>query len=59
VLQGVTLAPLIRALGLAGAAGPNIEELDARRVVIEAALSHLNEAKAKDKQESARRSMKT
>jgi CPA1 family monovalent cation:H+ antiporter len=53
VLQGVTLAPLIRALGLAGAAGPNCEELEARRIVIEAALSHLNDAKAKDRKESA------
>ena len=53
VLQGVTLAPLIRALGLAGAAGPNCEELEARRIVIEAALSHLNDAKAKDREESA------
>jgi CPA1 family monovalent cation:H+ antiporter len=52
VLQGVTLAPLIRALGLAGAAGPNCEELEARRIVIEAALSHLNDAKAKDREES-------
>ena len=51
VLQGLTLPPLIRALGLAGAAGPNFEELDARRIVIEAALSHLSEAKAKDSEE--------
>jgi monovalent cation/hydrogen antiporter len=53
VLQGVTLAALIRALGLARAAGPNCEELEARRIVIEAALSHLNDAKAKDRKESA------
>ncbi len=33
VLQGVTLPPLIRALGLAGAAGPNCEEREARRIV--------------------------
>jgi monovalent cation/hydrogen antiporter len=53
VLQGITLPPLIRALGLAGAAGPNCEEQEARRIVIEAALSHLNAAKEKDTQESA------
>ena len=48
VLQGVTLPHLIRALGLAGAAGPNCEELQARRIVLEAALSHLEEAKTRD-----------
>ncbi len=53
VLQGVTLAPLIRALGLAGASEPNGEELEARRIVIEAALSHLNDAREKDRAESA------
>jgi monovalent cation/hydrogen antiporter len=53
VLQGLTLPPLIRALGLAGAAGPNCEELEARRIVIAAAVSHLNDAKEKDTEESA------
>jgi CPA1 family monovalent cation:H+ antiporter len=48
VLQGITLPPLIRALGLAGAAGPNSEEWDARRIVIETALSHLEKAKDND-----------
>jgi CPA1 family monovalent cation:H+ antiporter len=53
VLQGITLPPLIRALGLAGAAGPNCEELEARRIVIAAAVSHLNDAKEKDTEEAA------
>ncbi len=53
VLQGVTLAPLIRALGLAGAAGPNCEEKEARRIVIEAAMSHLEDAKVRDGEEAA------
>ena len=53
VLQGVTLPPLIRALGLAGAAGPNCEEREARRIVIEAAVSHLKDAKERDSEESA------
>lgn len=53
VLQGVTLPPLIRALGLAGAAGPNCEEKEARRIVTEAAVTHLKEAKKKDNEESA------
>ncbi len=53
VLQGATLPPLIRALGLAGAAGPNCEELEARRIVTEAAVSHLEDAKERDNAESA------
>jgi len=52
VLQGVTLPPLIRALGLTGAAGPNAEEQQARRIVIEAAVSHLEDARVKDSKES-------
>jgi CPA1 family monovalent cation:H+ antiporter len=53
VLQGITLPPLIRALGLAGSAGPTCEEQEARRIVIEAAVSHLDEAKERDIEESA------
>ncbi len=53
VLQGITLPPLIRALGLAGAAGPNCEEQEARRIVIEAAVSHLEDAKQRDSEQSA------
>jgi monovalent cation/hydrogen antiporter len=52
VLQGLTLPPLIRALGLAGAAA-NCEEQEARRIVIQAAISHLEEAKPRDSAESA------
>jgi Na+/H+ antiporter len=53
VLQGLTLPPLIRALGLAQAVGPNCEEQEARRIVIEAAVSHLKDAKEKDSEQSA------
>ena len=53
VLQGITLPPLIRALGLAGAAGPNCEEREARRIVTEAAVSHLEDAKERDNEQSA------
>ena len=49
VLQGLTLPPLIRLLGLAGAAGPDCEELEARRIVTQAALSHLEDAVARDR----------
>ena len=43
VLQGLTLPPLIRGLGLAGASAPaaNPEEIEARRQMVEAALAHL------------------
>jgi len=53
ILQGVTLPPLIRSLKLAGAAGPSCEELEARRIVIEAAVSYLQEARERDSKESA------
>jgi CPA1 family monovalent cation:H+ antiporter len=53
VLQGVTLPHLIRALGLAGAAGPNCEEQEARRIVIESATAYLEEEKKKDARESS------
>ena len=49
VLQGLTLPPLIRLLGLAGGAGPDCEELEARRIVTQAALSHLEDAVVRDR----------
>jgi monovalent cation/hydrogen antiporter len=48
VLQGLTLPPLVRALGLAGVAGRNCEEEEARRIILEAALGHLVKARAED-----------
>jgi monovalent cation/hydrogen antiporter len=45
VLQGLTLPPLIRALGLAGAAGSSPEEQDARRKILQAALHYLDETR--------------
>jgi monovalent cation/hydrogen antiporter len=42
VVQGLTLSPLIRALGLAAPTGPDCEEQEARRLMIEAAIAHLN-----------------
>lgn len=53
VLQGLTLPSLIRFLGLAGAAGPDCEELEARRIVTQSAVSHLEDAKSRDHEESA------
>jgi CPA1 family monovalent cation:H+ antiporter len=53
VLQGLTLPPVIRALDLARAGGPSCEEQQARRIVIEAAVSHLARAKERDREEFA------
>jgi CPA1 family monovalent cation:H+ antiporter len=41
VFQGLTLAPLIRVLGLAGTQETDPEELDARRTILETALQHI------------------
>lgn len=51
VLQGLTLPPLVRALGLAGEAGPNLEEEAARREMLEAALAYLEKLRKKDETE--------
>jgi Na+/H+ antiporter len=53
VLQGLTLAPLVRALGLSGSAGPNCEEIEARRIVTEAALAHLESIRPQLQSEQA------
>jgi Na+/H+ antiporter len=45
VVQGVTLAPLVRLLGLEGASGADDEEVDARRTVLEAAVTYLETTK--------------
>jgi CPA1 family monovalent cation:H+ antiporter len=51
VLQGLTLPPLIRALGLAGALESNPEEQDARRTILQAALQYLDETRENAKPE--------
>jgi CPA1 family monovalent cation:H+ antiporter len=51
VLQGLTLPPLIRVLGLAGTPGAKCEEEEARRLTIEAALAHLQEIRSADPSE--------
>lgn len=53
VLQGLTLPPLIRALGLAGLAKPRDEEDEARRAMIEEALASLEKARRNDAKEFA------
>ena len=46
VLQGLTLPPLIRFLGLSEpTTGPNCEEWEARRIMLSTALSHLEETR--------------
>ena len=46
--QGLSLPALIRRLGLAGDQGAESELREARRIVLEAALRHLEEARARD-----------
>jgi CPA1 family monovalent cation:H+ antiporter len=53
VLQGLTLPPLIRLLGLASGPGPDCEELEARRIAAQAALEQLESAKVRDRNEFA------
>src|SRR4029077_8278684 len=48
VLQGLTLPPLIRALGLAGKGGTDGEEEEARRIITSTALTHLEGARGED-----------
>ena len=51
VLQGLTLPWLVRLLGVADPKGPNREEEAARREILEAALSFLEDARKKDADE--------
>jgi monovalent cation/hydrogen antiporter len=53
VLQGLTLPPLIRALGLAGASTSHPEDTEGRRAILHAALAYLEEASAKDGSDNA------
>jgi monovalent cation/hydrogen antiporter len=53
VVQGLTLPRLVHALGLAGLAGANCEEQEARRIVTRAALDYLKDARLKDRPEFA------
>jgi Na+/H+ antiporter len=54
VVQGLTLPPLIRALGLANKIGPDCEEQEARRLMLEAALAQLrNRDRGNDLPDSA------
>jgi CPA1 family monovalent cation:H+ antiporter len=54
VLQGLTLPPLIRALGVGGAASDlHAEEVEARRSILQAALDHLEKLRAKAKTETS------
>src|SRR4029077_4510928 len=53
VLQGLTLPPLIRWLGLANPVGKDEEEIKARREIIEAALAYLEHSREDDRPELA------
>jgi len=51
VLQGLTLPPLIRRLGLAGQPGKNPEEHHARHAMVQAAVAYLEHAREDDRPE--------
>jgi monovalent cation/hydrogen antiporter len=53
VFQGLTLPPLIRALGLARTSTPSGEEQEARRLALEAALTRLETIRGRDPQSLA------
>ena len=53
VLQGLTLPPLIRALGVAGTSDHHSEEKEVRRTILQAAVSHLERSKRDGDSESA------
>ncbi|HLJ89403.1 MAG TPA: Na+/H+ antiporter [Candidatus Angelobacter sp.] len=54
VLQGLTLPPLIRILGVAGATtGHRAEEKEARRAILQAALNYLEKARAESGEQKA------
>jgi CPA1 family monovalent cation:H+ antiporter len=53
VVQGLTLAPLIRLLGMAGPDPTQREEEEARRIMLDEALAHLERARAADSPENA------
>jgi len=53
VVQTLTLAPLIRRLGLEGGSGLGCEERDARRIAIDAAIRQLEQERQHDRPEYA------
>jgi len=53
VVQGLTLPALIRKLGVSETDGPNCEEEEARGIVLQAALNHLEEIRKADGAEFA------
>jgi Na+/H+ antiporter, bacterial form len=48
VLQGLTLPTVIRVLGLSGSSAPHGNEREARRMVLQAAIEHLEERRHSD-----------
>src|SRR5262249_19758344 len=53
VLQGLTLPPLIRALGVAAPGDSHPEEKEARRTILQAALNYLQKSKSESDSEAA------
>ena len=58
VLQGLTLPPLIRALGLAGVKGSDEEELEARRSLLGEAVAYLETGAAQEEDEAVKHGYK-
>ncbi len=52
VLQGLTLPPLIRALSLSSIQGRNEEECNARRLVLQSAIDHLEQSRTSEESDS-------
>ncbi len=53
VFQGLTLPTVVRFLKVGGAQGPNLEEEEARRKMLEAALDYLETSRAQDESQFA------
>jgi CPA1 family monovalent cation:H+ antiporter len=49
----LALPPLVRALGLAGPGGRTTEEEEARRIILETALTYLNKIRGEENQDFA------
>lgn len=48
VLQGLTLPTVVRLLGVSGTQGPNCEEREVRRILIEEAIAELEQGRQRD-----------
>jgi CPA1 family monovalent cation:H+ antiporter len=54
VLQGLTLTPLARALGMTSVTSRTVEEEEARRMILETALRHLDKVRENERTDFAK-----